>query len=191
MLQIVFRINGGGLLLLALTCVVAAPAQSSKARSKPNFSGEWLLDLKKTDKASLPGKSVSNLPIKISHRDPEFRVTQTLEVDGKLVDQEYLYFTDERGEKHRGPRLLTPGLGWPTDANKPMVESRTHWAGEKIVTVSAHQTLFAQKRIEYTLYDEWKLSRDGKVLTRVSSIMLREVWPFGNFAPVKRIYKRI
>jgi len=151
-----------------------------------------LLDLKKSDQAGLPGKSVSDLPIKISHHDPEFRVTQTLEVDGKLVDQEYLYFTDDRGEKHRGPRLLTYGLGWPTDIDKQVVESKTHWSGEKIVTVSAHQTLFAQHRIEYSVYDEWKLSRDGKVLTRVSSIRMREAWfDVSRLRPVKRIYERV
>jgi hypothetical protein len=165
--------------------------QNKPAKPRPDFSGEWLLDLKKSDKAGLPRKSVTDLPIKISHHDPEFRVTQTLEVDGKLVDQEYLFFTDDRGEKHRGPRLLTSGPGWPRDDDTRVVESKTRWSGEKIVTVSTHQTVDVGQKIEYSLYDEWKLSRDGKVLTRVSSIIYRETPLFGERQPVKRVYKRI
>src|SRR5437016_3128032 len=83
-------------LFLVLAANVPVEGQSPKPKVKPDFSGIWLLDQKKSSDSGLTRRP--DLPIKISHHDPEFRVTNSSESNGQIVERDFVYFTDGRGE---------------------------------------------------------------------------------------------
>jgi len=151
-----------------------AQTQSKTPKPKPDFSGEWLLDLDKSDKKLLPPSP--RLPLKISHHDAEFRITTTSEVNGKIVEKESVYYTDGRGETNQATSLLTsnPSAVKPGDIEKQLTKSKTGWSGEKIVTRATLRLMEGGHVLEYELVDEWKLSRDGKVLTKTSRTIFQQ-----------------
>ena len=80
-------------------------AQNKPAKPKADLSGTWLLDAKKSNSVGLTSRP--DLPIKISHVDPELRITLKSESNGQLVEREFVYFTDGRGEENDETALLT------------------------------------------------------------------------------------
>jgi hypothetical protein len=182
-----------GLTIVLFSCFSVVSAQKKPAKSKPDFNGTWLLDLKKTDQKALPTRP--DLPLRISHHDPELRIIQTSEVSGKTVERESVYYTDERGETNQAITFLTtnPGSVKPSDLEKQVTKSRTRWSGDKLVTVSTLRLRAAGHVIEYELVDEWKISSDGKVLTKISKVTFQG--SNATFVPAivpdtKRVYNR-
>jgi hypothetical protein len=180
--------------VMAGTFVGPAQGKGSKStQTKPDFSGNWLLDSKK----SSPGKSDKpDNPIRISHREPEFRITRTSESDGKTVERESVYFTDGRGETNPATALLTtnPRDVKPGDVAKELTKSKTKWSGNRLVTRSSLRLLVAGHVIEYELIDEWRLSADGKVLTQTSRVVFQQsdtVFLPAMVPETKRAYNRI
>jgi hypothetical protein len=173
MTQLISRINAGGVIFLVLAAMVAQAQSSSKTKNKPDFSGSWMLDLKKSDQKAIPSRP--DLPIKISHHDPELSITQTSEVNGKTIERESIYYTDERGETNRATTTITtnPGSVTPEELEKQVTKSRTRWSGDKLVTVSTLRLTAAGHVLEYELVDEWKLSKDGNVLTKLSKVVFQ------------------
>lgn len=161
------------LICLSVATSVFAGYQTKPAKAKPDFTGEWLLDLKKSDQKALPSRP--DLPLKISHHDPELRITQRSEKDGKTIERESIYFTDERGETNQATTTITtnPGSVRAEDLEKQVVKSRTRWSGDKLITVSTLRLTAAGHVLDYELVDEWKLSKDGKALTRLSKIVFQ------------------
>lgn len=161
------------LVCLFTSASVFASYQTKPAKIKPDFTGEWALDLKKSDQKALPIRP--DLPLKISHHDPELRITQRSEKDGKTVERESIYYTDERGETNQATTTITtnPGSVRPEDLEKQVTKSRTRWSGDKLITVSTLRLTAAGHVLEYELVDEWKLSKDGKVLTKLSKIVFQ------------------
>lgn len=162
----------GGLLTFAFILVFSAIAkgQSASSESKPDFSGTWLLDTKKSNTAGLTSKS--DLPITISHHDPEFRVTLPSESNAQIVKREFVYFTDGRGETNEATSILTtnPSAHKPEDLQNQVTKSKTKWSGKKIVTRSRLRSNVAGHFVEFEQVDEWKVSEDGKVLTQTSRV---------------------
>jgi hypothetical protein len=171
MTQLTSRTGRVGVVLLFLIFAVATPAQSAKTRSKPDFSGEWLLDLKKTPKKWLPKRP--DLPLKISHRDPELRVKESSEKDGKIVEHESVYFTDERGETNQATQIIMSTGSSVPSGERERTRSYTRWSGNKIISVATLRMVLGARVVEYKVIDEWKLSDDGKVLTRISQIVFQ------------------
>jgi hypothetical protein len=182
-----------GLTIVLFSCFSSVSAQKKSAKPKPDFSGEWLLDLDKSDKKLLPPRP--DLPIKISHQDPEFKLTTTSESKGQMVERVFVYYTDERGETNQATALLTadPGSVKPGDIDKQVTKSKTSWSSEKIVTRATLRLVVGGHVLEYELVDEWKLSRDGKVLTKTSRTVFQQ--SNATFIPAmvpetKKVYKR-
>lgn len=167
------RVTSASLALVLLSSFVATSAQKKPAQPKPDFSGTWLLDLKKSDNKALPRRP--DLPIKIAYHDPELRIIQTSEKDGKIVERESIYFTDERGETNQTTMMITtnPGSVKAEDMEKQMTKSRTRWSGDKLIIVSTLRLTAAGHVLEYDAVDEWKLSKDGKTLTKLSKLIYR------------------
>lgn len=152
------------LLTLVGVLVVSAAPQKSPPKPKPDFSGTWLLDQKKSDS----GVTRSDLPIKIVHSDPEFRVTRSSESNGQIVERSSVYFTDGRGEINPSTFGLTTNPSANAKGTKNLVdESKTKWSGNKIVTRTLIRLNFdgGSHFVKFELIHEWKLSDDGKVLT--------------------------
>ncbi|HKP35666.1 MAG TPA: hypothetical protein VJT71_02320 [Pyrinomonadaceae bacterium] len=155
-------------LVMVATALVAAQG------SKPDFSGTWMLDLKKSSSTGLPTRP--DVPIRISHQDPELRVIRTSESNGQTVEREFVYYTDGRGETNQATSLLTtnPGGAKASDLQNKQTKSRTKWSGDKLVTRARIRMTVAGHMLEYEIIDEWKLSADRKVLTQTSRLVFQQ-----------------
>lgn len=188
-------IRKSALLCLALIAF-ASPlgAQSKPAKPKPDLTGSWLLDFKKSPSVGL--NSRPDLPIKISHQDPELRITLTSERNGQMVEHNFVYFTDGRGEENEPTVRLTTNPSVPPRAlQKERTRSTTRWSGNKIVTRSLLQLQAGGRVVEFELVDEWKLSSDRKTLTQTTKTVYLQSTG-GAFIPAmapdkKRIYNRV
>ncbi|HEX6648878.1 MAG TPA: hypothetical protein VF075_05050 [Pyrinomonadaceae bacterium] len=159
-----------GLLTLLLSPI--SKAQTASSKTKADFSGTWLLDNKKSNSSGPTTRP--DLPITISHKDPEFRVTLPSESNGQIVKHEFVYFTDGRGETNEATAALTTNPS-PTkpDLRNQVTNSKTKWSGDKIVTRSRLRLNVAGHFVEFEQVDEWKLSDDAKVLTQTSRVIFQ------------------
>ena len=169
-------------------------AQNKPAKPRADLSGSWLLDAKKSPSVGL--NSRPDLPIKISHQDPELRITLTSERNGQMVERNFVYFTDGRGEENEPTVRLTTNPSVPPRAlQNERTRSTTRWSGQKIVTRSLHQLQAGGRVIEFELVDEWKLASDGKTLTQTTRTVYLQS-SGGAFIPAmaldkKRVYNRV
>jgi hypothetical protein len=178
---------------LSLGFALSVHAQPAKSQAKPDFSGVWLLDQKKSNDPGLTRRS--DLPIKISHHAPEFRVTIPTELNGQVTERDFIYFTDGRGETNPLTSFVTTNpAGIKADELKKQVsKSKTKWSGNKVVTRSELSVQAGPQTVSFEQVDEWKLSDDGKILIQTSRIIHHDSG--GLFIPAmvpdkKRVYNR-
>lgn len=176
--------------LLALVAPCTANAQG---KPKPDFTGTWLLDPKKSNDPGLTTRP--DLPIKIAHNEPELRVTRSSDKNGQIVEHNFVYFTDGRGEENEATSFLTtnPSGVKSDDLKNRVTKSKTKWSGNKIVTRTSLRMDVAGHALEFEQVDEWKLSEDGKVLTQTSRVIFQNADTA--FIPAmaqdkKRVYNR-
>ncbi len=108
-----------------------------------------------------------------------------------------MYYSDGRGETNPTIMFLSTG----TDMNrqgtdKDTTKSKTSWSGNKLVTRTTLSNLIAGRRLEFEVVDEWKLSKDGKVLTQTSKTIFRQDSANAVFIPAsrpdsKKVYARL
>ena len=185
-------------MLCFAVAALASPlaAQNKAANPKPDFTGTWLLD---TEKSDIKGPTSRwDLPMKVSHREPEFRITHMGESNGQVTEFDFLYFTDGRSEANRATTLLTtnPQTTQPSDVAKQEVKSKTTWSGNKIVVRAQQRMSVAGHVLEFEIVDEWQLSSDGKTLTQRLKTVFREppagtVFMPGPKSDKKRVYNRV
>ena len=171
---------------------LAAKGQPAKLQNKPDLSGAWLLNAKKSDSTGLTSRP--DLPIKISHLDPKFQITLASESKGQIVGREYIYFTDGRGETNPATTALTtnPSPMKPDDLKNQVTKSKTNWSGNKIVIRSILRLTAGGRIVEFEQIDEWKLSTDGKVLSQITRVVPETgvgifIMAYGK----KRVYNRV
>jgi hypothetical protein len=130
----------------AITLAIGAGAASA---DKPDFSGEWKLNLEKSDFGPLPGPK--SRVDKISHKDPELKInrTQVSPMD-QTNTSEWTCTTDDKECSNDIPGGIT-------------LKSTARWDGEKLVVVSKGSFQQGEIRIK----DTWTLSKDGKTITIV------------------------
>jgi len=161
-------------ILVTLILCATAAAQSAKSTAKPDFSGTWLLDTKKSNTVGLTTRP--DLPMTISHQEPEFKMVISSEANGQIKKHEFIYFTDGRGEMNEATSVITsdPSGFKPEDLRNRKTESKTKWSGNKVVTRSRYKlNVPGGSFVEFEQVDEWKLSDDGKVLTQTSRVNLQ------------------
>ena len=160
-------------MFLVIVLAMAAPAALSQPKTKPDFSGTWVLDQKKSNDSGLTTRP--DLPIKINHQEPEFRITRPSGSNGQIVEHSFVYFTDERGEENEATAVLTtnPSAIKTDDLKNRITKSKTKWSGNKIVTRTKLQLTVAGHFVEFEQVDEWKISADGKVLTQTSRVIFQ------------------
>lgn len=152
----------GGVILLPLLFITLCLAQGSKESfsrlSKPNFSGNWVLDMNESyfdgPKSDL---IYDSLTLIISHQDPELKITRKLVKKKKERSQEVIYYTDGRGEKNSSFN------------EKETVQSKTYWKSNILVTKGTVSTPAFGDVIMSDTTDKWELSADGNTLIQTSS----------------------
>lgn len=128
-------------LLFGLAGLLAA----GQAHAKANFSGEWKLNVSKSDFGPLPAPA--SRTDKIRHDDPALKVTTTQSGPNGEVTFELNYSTDgkESTNEIRGNSLKSTSK-WDGDTLR--IDTKANFNGNDLM-----------------LSDKWSLSGDGKVLT--------------------------
>jgi hypothetical protein len=155
------------LLISRLAAAAAASAVDDKkkgAKPRPDLSGTWSLDVKKSTWAveRNAGRPRSPVRLVIRHREPEIKITRTALVNGEERTVELTYYADGRGEKNplvsSRDRLLLNGT----------VESEAKWKdGRLLIQGKQHlRSLGDLNEAEFT--ERWELSADGKTLTQTT-----------------------
>jgi hypothetical protein len=136
--------------LLSTLFVIAAAANMAAAADKPDFSGDWKMDVDKSVFGPLPPPT--SMTRKIDHKDPAITVNQS--TSGPQGDQNltFKYSTD-------GAETTNTMMG--ND-----MKSKASWEGKTLVITSAGN--FGGADIKLT--SKWSLSDDGKTLTDVFGI---------------------
>jgi hypothetical protein len=137
---------------------ITAFATLALAADKPNFSGDWSLDVDKSNFGPMPGPAT--MTRKVDHSDPAMKVTEAT-TGGPQGDQTLTmnYSTD-------GKETTNELMGAP-------VKATASWDGSALMIKMAAN--FGGTDI--TITDKWTLSADGKVLTDLRHLVI----PQGEF----------
>ena len=160
------------ILLLLAVCVPASFAQGNKSKPRPDLSGTWELDRKRSN----VGKSNSSNPpeqITIIHRDPELKIRKRVFANGQLEERELAYYTDDRGETNPTTAWITTNPG-SESGRPPETKSKTSWSGDKVVTRSVFLPRTGGTILEFEITVERRLSSDGKTLTETTHTTARQ-----------------
>lgn len=181
--------------ILLAAVVFTSLAQGNKSKPKPDFSGTWEFDSKRSN----VGKSNSSGPpeqITITHHDPELKIRKTVTVNGRKEERELTYYTDGRGETNPTTAWLTANPG--SDVGRPAeTTSKTSWSGEKVVTRSVFLPRSSTAIIEFEITVERRISSDGKTLTETTHTkakpdsMSNSVFVAGRGIDFKAVYNLI
>jgi len=184
-----------GLYSLFLLCTLSALPQGekkNKAVEKPNLSGRWLLDRKKSNVGSA---SHPDLPLEITHLEPEIRIIRRYEWNGEIKVQDSTYYSDDRGETN--PATMFLGSDTSTSDMRALegqkTSSRTSWSRDRLVTKSLIRSRLRGRMLQLDVIDEWKLSDDKNTLTRTTrNIAVGDAVLIPRTQPdSKRVYQRI
>jgi hypothetical protein len=131
--------------IAAAIALAAFPALAAR----PNFTGEWKLNVAKSDFGQMP--SPTSASYKITHEDPKLKnaIKQSSEMGD--VEFESNYTTD-------GKESTNQVFGSP-------VKSTARWDGDVLVINSTGKFGDA----DFSMNDKWTLSPDGKTLTIMRS----------------------
>jgi hypothetical protein len=126
----------GTFLALALTT-------GGQSAVKPDFSGEWKINLAKSDFAMLPPPT--SITRTITHTEPALTIVEAQRSD--------------MGDQNATRKYVTDGTETSFDASGAVVKGTATWADDTLVVVSKVDAIGA------TFNDKMSLSADGKTLT--------------------------
>jgi hypothetical protein len=132
----------------AKTMVLAGLAlllYAAMAQAKSDFTGEWRLDVAKSDFGQMPAPQ--SAVQKIAHNEPNLKLVSTQ--------------VSSRGEFTSERNYTTDGKECVNKMRNSEVKSTLKWDGDTLVISSK----FAFQDNEITTTERWTLSGDGKVLT--------------------------
>jgi hypothetical protein len=150
--------------LAAAACVAQGGGRKDAPKPPPNFSGDWVaVDLPRATPETEDWLTLVRL--KVTHAEPELKVTRVWERLGRETEDGATYYTDGRGETNLWGSTRTFSMSSPDDEKE--LKTRTAWDGEKLVSKSEADASSKKKSRPNGLKvtDEWKLSKDGKELT--------------------------
>ena len=127
----------------------------------PNLSGNWMLNLAKSQYGQFPAPEV--MMRQIDYKDPVLSMTT--------------YQKGSQGEVSTSLRYTTDGKPVVNGENK----GSAHWESDKLVIESSRDF----QGTKLTQHEEWTLSADGKTLTIATHVKL----PNGEF-DVKQVFER-
>lgn len=183
---------------LILACALGALAQekqkSVNVQNKPDLTGSWMLD---RGRSNVGQSARPDLLLKITYRDPELRIKRQFDHSGQIVERDFIYYTDGRGETNPATMVFSDGRNMNSrDLDKQVTRSKTRWSGNKLVTRSTLRNPVAGRMLEFEVIEEWKLSDDGKTLKQTSRTVFRPDSSDSLFIPAnvpdsKRVYGRV
>jgi hypothetical protein len=135
-----------------LVCVLALAvfAVSAMAQGKPNFSGDWKLNVAKSDFGPMPPPSSSTA--KVTHAEPDMKVHVKQVGDQGEMEFDAAYSTDGKETSNTfGPM--------PT-------KSTAVWEGEVLVVT----TKFEANGMDIKLVQKWSLADEGKTMKQATRI---------------------
>ncbi len=128
--------------MLAVLALAALPALA-----KPNFSGDWKLNVSKSSFGQMPAPgSMTN---KITHEDPKLAV--------------HTRQSGEMGEFELDASYTTDGKECSNDMFGNPMKSALKWEGDTLLIDAKGK--FGDN--DFSMQDKWTLSDDGKTLTIV------------------------
>ena len=127
--------------LCLLTCSLA-----SLAADRPDFSGNWKLNVDKSDFGPMPKPEKADYVI--VHKDPEMNVKQSA--------------VTQMGEMTSDVKILTDGTEFTNTVRGQEVKGTAKWDGTTLVVT---QKLEIQGNV-ITFVQRWSLSEDGKSITQ-------------------------
>jgi hypothetical protein len=117
---------------------------AAQSQAAPNFSGEWKLNLSKSDYGPVP--------------PPEF-MTRTI----KHADPSIEYSTHQKGAQGEATTQIKYTTdGKPAENANPPSKGSAKWDGDKLVVDSVREL---QGAGEIKFHEVWSLSADGKTIT--------------------------
>jgi hypothetical protein len=131
-----------GLILAGMLCLAA----SASAQSKPNFSGDWKLNIAKSTFGQMPAPT--SLTEKITHTDPSLKVQRAQSGDFGDFNSDFSYTTDGKECQNAMGDLfkMTSTVKW--DGDILTFDNKMDFQGNAM-----------------TGTEKWSLSADGKTLT--------------------------
>jgi hypothetical protein len=135
-----------------LICVLglAVFAVSAVAQGKPNFSGDWKLNVSKSDFGPMPPPSSSTA--KVAHAEPEMKV-QVKQVG-------------DQGEMEFDATYSTDGKETANTFGPMQAKSTAAWEGEVLVVT----TKFEANGMDIKLVQKWSLADEGKTMKQATRI---------------------
>ena len=143
--------------LTTILVLIVALASFAVAADKPNFSGDWKINIDKSVFGPMPPPS--SMTRKIAHTDPALSYDEAQSGAQGDLQRTVKYSTD-------GKETTNDFMGQPT-------KSTAAWDGSKLVITTKAE--FGGTEVK--LIDTWSLSTDGKEFTDVMHI----VSPQGEF----------
>ncbi len=96
---------------------VLAGVTSAAAQQKPDFSGEWTLNLQASTLSPIVAPAAQSGVLKIEHHEPSFKARQTIVLDGKPFESNFELQSDGREVvTDAGGRRIVSALRWDGDA---------------------------------------------------------------------------
>ena len=129
--------------VLAIAMTLALFAISATA--KPNLTGDWKLNVAKSDFGQMPAPN--SIAQKITHEDPDLKLAIKQSGDMGDWEAEFTYTTDGKESKN-------------SFQDNPSV-SIVKWDGDALL----FDTKGSFGDSDFTMKDRWTTSSDGKVLT--------------------------
>jgi len=105
-----------------LVAVCLAGAMTVIAQQKPDFSGEWKLNLQASTLSPIVAPVAQSGILRIEHHEPKFTAHQTIVLDGKPFESNF--------------ELLSDGREVVTEARGRRIGSTLRWDGETLVFTS-------------------------------------------------------
>ena len=133
--------------LTALTLFVGLAAA---AQAKPNFSGDWKLNVDKSEFGPMPPPT--SMTSKIDHADPDLKVTSAI--------------SGAQGDMTVDAKYNTEGKETSNQFGPMESKTTAKWDGDDLIM----DTKLDAGGTEIVIKGKWSLSADGKTLTQSSHI---------------------
>lgn len=135
------------------------------AQGKPNFSGDWKVNLDKSDFGPMPPPT--SITLKVDHADPDLKVNTTQ--------------SGAQGDMTVDAKYTTDGKESTNTIGPMEAKSTAAWEGDDLNI----NTKLDANGTEVTIKGKWSLSADGKTLTQTAHITS----PQGEF-DIKYVYDK-